>query len=108
MYYKQSSSLLDLQVLLCVFVCCELERVSAIPQFLSLPLPFQRSSDSNYLLLDDLYQSSGLGEPVHLAPRAVMTLRFFLIQSSILAWRWTQLLSPLQWTVSVHIYVPLS
>ena len=34
--------------------------------FFSLPLPFQRSSDSNspdYLSLDDLYWSSDLGEP---------------------------------------------
>ena len=34
--------------------------------FLSFPLPFQRSLDSNrpeYLLLDDLYRSSDLGEP---------------------------------------------
>ena len=36
------------------------------PFFLSFPLPFQRSSDSNspyYLWLDDLYRSSDLGEP---------------------------------------------
>ena len=44
--------------------------------FLSFPLPFQRSSDSNGP--DNLYRSSDLGEPHLSAPYAVMKLSFFL------------------------------
>ena len=43
--------------------------------FLSFPLPFQRSTDSNGP--DNLYRSSDLGEPHLSGSHAVMKLRFF-------------------------------
>ena len=55
------------------------EALGSIPggtTFLSFPLPFQRSTDSNGP--DNLYRSSDLGEPrIYQAPYAVMKLRFF-------------------------------
>ena len=54
------------------------EALGSIPgstTFLSFPLPFQRSTDSNSP--DNLYWSSDLDEPVNQAPYAVMKLRFF-------------------------------
>ena len=57
------------------------EALGSIPggtTFLSFPLPFQRSTDSNGQ--DYLNRSSDLGDPVYWAPYAVMCTRFFCNQ----------------------------
>ena len=67
--------------------------------FLSFPLPFQRSSDSNGP--DHLYRSSNQGEPHLSGSLAVMKLRFFQNHKH------TQQLSPINILLYVAVFTSI-